>query len=934
MSYIINNTNPFVSIKLTEKGREQLAQGQLNFSFWAIGDSELNYGREAIVDANPTDVTLSATSKIMRPFDRQPNFKSYITPAGAITPFQTLTNANINVIKAVVNNEATERGFFSVSGNVYTTLTGETYSPYNQAIPNTNISGGTILGGLISTSGFSVGDIMLLKSINNLVSGSAYSLGTATGFVALANNTLTLSTGSQFFTTGNIGEATLVGTPTFGTGSNLGSSPSAVADFVSLYNSLILLTGTTIITPSDLGSNNYGNGVGVFVPGVYSVTGAINTTVGFPNIILSGAGDYVFISYSGALTTANPVNIILTGGATSDRVFWVMGAAITTGANGVLKGNFMSGPAANITIGSTNTLDGRLLSQNDIVLDATASTFAIPSGSTSSGSSSTSIGFSNVDAIPNLWFKIQGLSGNSITLDRNLPNYSAYTTDSIIIIYRGGEVYNSIATGDTTAYWDSGTLSFNASNNITCHDVPVWNMNNVWCENLAGMTGLTTPSPLYEDYTKFGSYQYLGTKNPYLEYLCVSTADTLNFNCNGPGFSYPDDVTKAISILHYTNNTISSLYGEYLYIDTTNNKMLEIYLPILMYHRRGYTTGSGTTMGMRFISSGATQLVGNSDIEYIDLIEDVTLLSSGNTTPLVVGRVYPQLKTVVIHDEEIVAAISYKSNRNWTLPALAAVVQSPSSGISTGVLDINSTIYLSYSLENTGGTGLTTSLPNQEYIKVTNNSSSAKDIAFRISDVDLLPYMRKYESSSYDGLGFYAKVFKLIYQIVQDPNERPDPGAWKSIDFTSAAITGVLGETIDPKLLETQTPTTTGFILTKINDSGATTFDIIQSLNMAANNSPSSLQFGDERFFYGNLTTFIGATIYKTMFDINVSTSTFNTTSNPTRSKDPSTNPPNIKVSEVGIYDSANNLVCVGKLSTPVALQTGNTIMIELSIDF
>ena len=70
------------------------------------------------------------------------------------------------------------------------------------------------------------------------------------------------STGSQFFTTGNIGEAILVGTPIFGSGSNLGSNPSAVADFVSLYNSLILLTGTTIITPSNLGSDNYGNGVG------------------------------------------------------------------------------------------------------------------------------------------------------------------------------------------------------------------------------------------------------------------------------------------------------------------------------------------------------------------------------------------------------------------------------------------------------------------------------------------------------------------------------------------------------------------------------------------------------------------------------------------------------------------------------------------------
>ena len=60
MSYIINSTSPFVSIKLTEKGREQLASGKLTYSFWGIGDSELNYNREEVVDANPTDITLSA----------------------------------------------------------------------------------------------------------------------------------------------------------------------------------------------------------------------------------------------------------------------------------------------------------------------------------------------------------------------------------------------------------------------------------------------------------------------------------------------------------------------------------------------------------------------------------------------------------------------------------------------------------------------------------------------------------------------------------------------------------------------------------------------------------------------------------------------------------------------------------------------------------
>jgi len=706
MSYIINSTSPFVSIKLTEKGRQSLASGRLNFASYAVGDSEINYDRE--YNVNPTDVTLSATSKIMRPFDRQPNIKSFITTNGT-TNLNTLNPSQVYVVKAVVNNEATERGFFANNSGVFTTLSSTEYAAYTELISDTVLTGGTILQ-TNAYSAITVGDFMLLKASND--------------------------------TAGSI--------------------------------------------------------------------------------------------------TAN---------------------------------------------------------ENDRPL-------------------------------PNLWYKVKSMGVGYVEVDRNLPTYSANTASSQVIFYKNGEVYDTISTGNTTAYWDSGTLSFNSSVNVTCHDVPVWNMNNVWCENIAGMTGGTTS--LYEDYTKFGSYPYLGTKNPYLEYLCQSTATTVELSCTGPGLSYPDDVSKSISIIHYTNNAISSLYGEFLYIDTTNSKVLKLHLPDLMYHRRDFATGTGTTMGMTFISSGLTYNVGTSDIEYVNLIEDPTFIPSG-VEPKIVGRVYPQLKTVVIHNDEIVAAISYKSNRNWTLPSLSANIATPSGGTSTGVLNFNETMYLTYILENTTGTGLTTSLLCQDYIKVTNTSSKKKDVEFKISEVDSFPYMRKIEDPSYDGLGFHAYKFKLVYQIVQDPSVRPDSNAWKVYDFTSTSLTTNPGESIDPVALENQIPASNGFLLTNAIDSAATTFDIIQTLNMAPNTSPNDLQFGDERFFYGNLETYIGATIYKTIFNISLNSGQFNTTSNPTRT---STSQVPLTVSEIGIYDSTNNLVLIGKLSTPLTLSNNNTIMIELSIDF
>jgi hypothetical protein len=456
-------------------------------------------------------------------------------------------------------------------------------------------------------------------------------------------------------------------------------------------------------------------------------------------------------------------------------------------------------------------------------------------------------------------------------------------------------------------------------------------MNNVWCESLAGM--LLGDPTLNETYTKFGSYPYLGTKDPYLEYFCSSTGNTETFNCNGPGISYPDDVSKSISIIHFTNNSISNLYGEFLYVDATSNKIVKVIMPDLMYHRRNFSTASGTTMGMRFIASGTTKYIGSSDIEYIDLIEDPSLIPN-NTIPAIVGKVLPQLKMIVFSDDEIVAAISYKSNRNWTLPELSANIVSPSGGTSTGVLLSNETIYLTYLLENTLLTGLTTSLPCQNYVKVTNNTPTAKDIEFRINSVDELPYMRKKELIGYDGLGFYADKFKLVYQIVSASTDRPDPTAWKVYDYTSTAITTTTGETINPQLLENQNPITNDFVLTLLRDNAASQFDLISILNMPNINQPNNLQFGDERFFYGNIQTYIGASIYKTIFDIRVDSNTFNTTTNPTRSTDLTTNPATIRLTEVGVYDSNFNLVCVGKVSNPVKLIPGNTIMLELSLDF
>lgn len=677
MSYIIKSATSFASTKLTQTGREKLAKGQLTFKSWGIGDSEINYNREFLLDNN----VVSGTSKILRPKDRNPNLK-YFVHTGGTTPLVNFGANDVRCIKAIINNEADERGHFSgdlSSGFTTNVALGEAYIRSYGVIDYTSFSGGTLI---------------------SMISGATQN------------------------------------------------------------------------------------------------------------------GDFILFK----------------------------------------------------------------LGYSD---------------------------FTNEVPTPHLWFKVQSSVANGgnqdVTLDRNLPTLSS--GDVSYIVYKGGEIYDNEP--DAVSYWDTGTLSFDSSCDITVLDVPIWNMNNVFSESILGITGTTE----YEKYTQFGSYDYLGEKNNFL-------------------YSATAPFKKAIGIIHYSNKTISNLYGEYFYIDTVS-KTVKIHLPDLMYHRRYFAGGSESAdkMGMTFLASGTTGTVDSNGLNYTPLIEDPTLVAG---TPLAIGRVYPDLELIVIDDAEILAALSYKSNRNWTLPALELLLVNPTSGTGTGPLKAGETIYVTYSINNTTGAGITSSLPCQTYATITNTSTSTRDIQFNINDLGLFPYMRSNTNSG----GFYGNEFKVMYQITT--GDRPLTGSWKVLNF-SASVSGTTG--IDVGKLETQNPLVVNvgspiFQLSQINTSSATTYSIIESLSMASSSSPDILQFGDERFFYGNVEAFIGATIYKTLFNININASNFNKTTNISRSSDPTTNPPLIKVSEVGIYDNDGDLVIISKLSNPIKLTPGSSTMIELSIDF
>ena len=532
-------------------------------------------------------------------------------------------------------------------------------------------------------------------------------------------------------------------------------------------------------------------------------------------------------------------------------------------------------------------------------------------------------GDSMTAATINQFYTINDISGSQIKVDRELPTLdsNAGTTITYYTIPGGNDPADDwYGSNSATAYWNTGTLSFNSSNDICVENIPVWNMSNIWDENLAGQ--FKDDANNFHNHQLFGSEQFIGTKlllgykEP--ESVIIPTTELSN--------SYMDTYQKGISIIHYTNNTISNFYGEFFHIDEDNNKILSLDIPV-MWHNRAGSTESLTESGMRFVSDGIEKQLENSQHNYYDLIE-YSGMSSTPTVPMVVGKVFHNLKMVVIENEELLTAMSYKSNRNFTLPDLSSTLTNCDDACG-GLLAQNETLYLTYYLESSSG-ATEVSLPCQRYTKIQNTSIDPKDVEFRLESTGLLPYMRKVEKGTYDGAGFFASEFHVLAQIIDESvTARPEPNSWKSIDFTSALITSGASETIDPQLLERQNPQSNGFKLTKTLFTGGTDFNLGTHLDLPEGEYYSKMNFGDERLFYGNLRTHIGATIYKTLFSLNIDGSEFADSTNITYDGEEDR-----YITEVAILNDLGALVMVGKLSRPIRIANATTATIEVTMDF
>ncbi len=495
--------------------------------------------------------------------------------------------------------------------------------------------------------------------------------------------------------------------------------------------------------------------------------------------------------------------------------------------------------------------------------------------------------------VPYLWYQVQGVTGSlsantlQVEIDRDFASFPNYTGPNYC-----WTTFYPLGSGSSKDYLFSDGGFFSGG----C----VWNLNNVWSYPIPGVNPLT-----HETYNNYGSESYVGSK----EYFGYTSEIPLTFSANPACHLVP-----SISIIHYTNketcdNTSELKYGQSFYVDTTIPESPKLIMPTLMWHRS--TTGS--TIGYVFsaTSSGTSQFVtlsgNNTTIEYYPLVDGYNVS---------VGRLFPELQMFTIDDQELVAALSYKANRNWTLPTVEASVVSNTDGI----IDSTENLYLTYLLKS--NSGYTTSLHCQNIICVNFPAVNCPPTIRQAVEVQFplgqLPYMMVT-----GGTGWYSDEFYILAQR-QPLGTYPDPTQWTLMNYTSGITNHITGNRIDPTNLESTT-----FLVTNTDYINGVNYDLSNFIKIPQIAETDYLQFGDERFFFGNVEATALRTRYRTQFVITVPPNLYNTSINPTWANSNQ----RVHITDLGIYDVNKNLVAMGKFNLPIDKVPNVTLILQATID-
>ena len=260
------------------------------------------------------------------------------------------------------------------NGVVVSIPAGATWSVVNGGGSINNSSGlftaGAATGSFSNTVRMTSGSISGFATVAITSSSSSVgpSLGSASAFAILGSTAVSCTGVSNI--AGDIGVApagAVTGFPTPCTISAPGRSTPHVNDAVALtaqadvtpaYNALAAMACGTTLSGQDLGGMT-------LAPGVYCFTSSAQLT---GNLTLAGPANGLWVfQVASALTTGTSAQVILSGGAQANNVFWQIGTSATIGQTTVFQGTIVAG--VSITLVQGASLHGRALSKAGVTMD-------------------------------------------------------------------------------------------------------------------------------------------------------------------------------------------------------------------------------------------------------------------------------------------------------------------------------------------------------------------------------------------------------------------------------------------------------------------------------------------------------------------------------------------------------------------------------------
>ena len=549
---------------------------------------------------------------------------------------------------------------------------------------------------------------------------------------------------------------------------------------------------------------------------------------------------------------------------------------------------------------------------------------------------------------PTLFYNVINVVGTNIVVDRFFPNFdnTAYSSKvARLYFYQSGVSGYDLTTPMT--YDTDSVTNYESVCYPTDGFVKVWNMNIPWSESPAGTTSFNLT------YQEFGSIDYLGLKEYYGYQSSLGQTDTSGvwyYNSFGERVNLTPEEQKVIGIVHYSNNSIINWYGEKFaceVYDPTNPggtgqaRNFKISIPWLAWHKnKSCCTSSSTSsqipttfyidppgfdkfnlLQSYYIQSKQNSDMNNPGIRYYHLYDTNPVYTDG--PPNRVGKVFPDDKIIIFDDEEIVAALSYVSNRSWTLPAprLGKIAPDVCGGGTDGILNNeNECLWVTY-LFRPAFKGGAQGIHCNYYQKICGNTADCGAAEQNVT----VTFGGDFECMSQNlSYGWGAGEFWVLAQKT-NTIDRPDPASWVAIDFTQVLIDN--GYTNAGGFISPTGMTSLNFTISQTNYDSGTPYELLNQIEVKLPNDPNeySMNFGDETFFHGIISTDIQATIYEMRYSINLPNNQFVNSSNPTWSEGMDT-----YMTEVGLYDNDKNLLALGKFQSPQLRKGTQQVVVKL----